>query len=88
MQLQRRGLKLNPITTLYYIAPCCFMFLLFPFIMIELPKIRNDPSVNLDPVVFFSNAAAAFGETLFLQLTAGHANLLRSHNVVFATDWA
>lgn len=26
--LQSRGLKLNPVTTLYYVAPCCFCFLL------------------------------------------------------------
>lgn len=27
-RLQSRGLKLNPVTTLYYVAPCCFCFLL------------------------------------------------------------
>lgn len=29
---QRRGIKLNPITTLYLIAPCCFAFLCVPFV--------------------------------------------------------
>ena len=61
--LQRRGLKLNPITTLYYIAPCCFGFLLLPFAMLEAPKIMNDPSVVFSPAVFISNAAAAFGKS-------------------------
>ncbi len=37
--LQARGIKLNPVTTLYYIAPACFAFLCFPFAFIELPKI-------------------------------------------------
>lgn len=60
--LQRRGLKLNPITTLYYIAPCCFGFLLLPFILLEAPKIMNDPSVVIRPGVLVSNAAAAFGK--------------------------
>ena len=60
--LQRRGLKLNPITTLYYIAPCCFTFLLLPFAMIEAPKIMNDPTVYFSPFVFITNAAAAFGK--------------------------
>ncbi len=58
---QRRGLKLNPITSLYYIAPCCFGFLLLPFLMFELPKIRNDPAVVISIPVLLSNAAAAFG---------------------------
>lgn len=38
--LQRRGLKLNPVTTLYYIAPCCFCFLLIPFAFIEASGVR------------------------------------------------
>lgn len=61
----RRGLKLNPITSLYYISPACFGFLLLPFLMFELPKIRNDPSVQINPAVLLSNAAAAFGEADF-----------------------
>ena len=65
--LQRRGLKLNPITTLYYIAPCCFGFLLLPFALLEAPKIMNDPSVVFRPFVFVTNAAAAFGKHSFLQ---------------------
>ena len=40
--LQRRGLKLNPITSLYYISPACFGFLLLPFFMFELPKVTCD----------------------------------------------
>lgn len=59
----RRGLKLNPITSLYYISPACFSFLLLPFLMFELPKIRNDPSVQINAGILFSNAAAAFGES-------------------------
>ena len=57
----RRGLKLNPITSLYYISPACFGFLLLPFFCFELPKIRNDPSVVISPAVLLSNATAAFG---------------------------
>jgi len=59
--LQRKGLKLNPITSLYYISPCCFAFLSIPFFLLELPKIRADPSVQISAAVFLSNAAAAFG---------------------------
>ena len=59
--LQRKGMKLNPITSLYYISPCCFAFLAVPFFVLELPKIQNDPSVQINAAVFFSNAAAAFG---------------------------
>lgn len=35
--LQRQGLKLNPLTTLYYLAPACLAFLCIPFCAFELP---------------------------------------------------
>ena len=32
--LQRRGLSLNPVTTMYYIAPASFLFLSIPFTLV------------------------------------------------------
>lgn len=43
LPLCRRGLKLNPITSLYYISPACFACLLLPFFLFELPKVRQSP---------------------------------------------
>jgi hypothetical protein len=71
----RRGLKLNPITSLYYISPACFAFLLLPFLCFELPKIRNDPNVVINPAVLLSNATAAFGAP-HLPLCCAHIMLL------------
>ena len=59
--LQSRGLKLNPITTLYYVAPCCFVFLLLPFFALEWGKITTDPDVVINPFYMITNALAAFG---------------------------
>ena len=36
--VQKLGLKLNPISTVYYIAPPCFLFLSVPFFLAELPQ--------------------------------------------------
>ena len=33
--LQRRGLSLNPVTTMYYIAPASFVFLSVPFALVS-----------------------------------------------------
>ena len=33
--LQRRGLSLNPVTTMYYIAPASFLFLSVPFAVVK-----------------------------------------------------
>ena len=59
--LQRRGLSLNPITTMYYIAPCSFAFLALPWSIIEARAVLTDPTVKFDVPIFVSNAAAAFG---------------------------
>lgn len=34
--LQRRGLSLNPVTTMYYIAPASFLFLSVPFAVVRI----------------------------------------------------
>ncbi|KAK1362875.1 hypothetical protein POM88_038436 [Heracleum sosnowskyi] len=39
--LQKKGLTLNPITSLYYIAPCSFAFLFVPWYFLEQPGIWN-----------------------------------------------
>ena len=36
--LQKRGLSLNPITTMYYIAPASFLFLSMPFAIVSSPS--------------------------------------------------
>ena len=59
--LQKRGIKMNPVSTLYHIAPCCFLFLFLPFTYIELPKMMNDPNLNLNIPLLLLSAACAFG---------------------------
>ena len=60
--LQKRGIKMNPVSTLYHIAPCCFVFLFLPFTYIELPRIMNDPNVVINVPLLLGSAAIAFGE--------------------------
>lgn len=52
MALQRRGLSLNPITTMYYIAPASFAFLSIPWFFIEARQLMSDPKVSLFCPVF------------------------------------
>ena len=68
--LHNRGVKLNPITTLYYIAPACFVFLLVPFCVMELPTLMAGNQVvvvvplprGLLPGLLLVSAATAFGK--------------------------
>ena len=38
--LQSKGVKLNPITSMYYISPCCLVFLSIPWLALEYPKLK------------------------------------------------
>ena len=60
--LQQRGIKLNPITTLYYIAPACFCFLLLPFSFLEAPVMMGSTTWVLQPTLLLGSASIAFGE--------------------------
>jgi hypothetical protein len=61
--LQKRGIKLNPISSLYHIAPCCFVFLFLPFTYIELPKMVKDPNLHINVPLLLASAGSAFGES-------------------------
>lgn len=68
--LQKKGVRLNPIATLYYIAPCCFVFLLVPFLWYEAGAILASEAAlgSLIPLLFF-NCLCAFGmNTVCLQI--------------------
>ena len=74
--LQKRGLSLNPITTLYYIAPASFVFLLLPWAIFEARPLLSDPNLRIDVPIFVSNAAAAFGLNMSVFLLIGKTSAL------------
>ena len=48
--LTSADIKLNSVTTLYYVSPACFVFLCAPFAFLEAPKLwAADASFNLNP---------------------------------------
>ena len=85
--LQSRGLKLNPITTLYYVSPCCFVFLLVPFFAIEAGKLASDPDVVIEPMILLANAVAAFGLNMAVFLLIGKTSALTMNIAGVAKDW-
>ena len=85
--LQSRGLKLNPITTLYYVAPCCFGFLLLPFFAIEFGKITSDPEVVINPFLMVTNALCAFGLNMAVFLLIGKTSALTMNIAGVVKDW-
>lgn len=59
LRAQRRGLTLNPITTLYYIAPASFAFLSIPWFFIEARPLLADTRVPHLPHLLASQSRCA-----------------------------
>lgn len=85
--LQKRGLTLNPITTMYYIAPASFVCLSIPWALMELPRLVEDSTVSLDIPIFLSNAMAAFALNMSVFLLIGKTSALTMNIAGVLKDW-
>jgi hypothetical protein len=91
--LQSKGVKLNPITSMYYILPCCFAFLIIPWVAIEYPRLSAasaDGRVWLDAhgcAIFLSNAVMAFTLNCSVFLLIGKSSALTMNIAGVVKDW-
>ncbi|KAJ7513383.1 hypothetical protein O6H91_23G034600 [Diphasiastrum complanatum] len=85
--LTSKGITLNPITTLYYVAPCCFAFLCFPWVLVEYPTLRATSSFKFDFYVFGTNSACAFALNLAVFLLIGKTSALTMNVAGVVKDW-
>ncbi|MEW5304883.1 MAG: hypothetical protein WDW36_007461 [Sanguina aurantia] len=86
--LQSKGIKLNPVTTLYYIAPACAGFLCIPFYFLELPKMLDPASEwELNPLLLLGSAASALALNLAIFLLIGRTSALTMNVAGVLKDW-
>ncbi|KAL6344931.1 hypothetical protein AAG906_006694 [Vitis piasezkii] len=85
--LTSKGISLNPITSLYYVAPCCLVFLLVPWIFVELPILKNNSSFQFDFVIFGTNSFCAFALNLAVFLLVGKTSALTMNVAGVVKDW-
>ncbi|QCD80678.1 probable sugar phosphate/phosphate translocator At4g32390 [Vigna unguiculata] len=85
--LNSKGISLNPITSLYYIAPCCLVFLSVPWIIMEYPSLRDNSSLHLDFGIFGTNSACAFALNLAVFLLVGKTSALTMNVAGVVKDW-
>ncbi|PNH09408.1 putative sugar phosphate/phosphate translocator [Tetrabaena socialis] len=86
--LQARGIKLNPVTTLYYIAPACFGFLCFPFTFIELPKMLNpETEWRIPGGWLLLSAFTAFALNMSVFMLIGRSSALTMNVAGVIKDW-
>ncbi|KAI8464549.1 MAG: triose-phosphate transporter family-domain-containing protein [Monoraphidium minutum] len=83
--LQGRGIKLNPVTTMYHIAPVCFAFLLLPFALLEARPVFDTPSLPGGRLL--ASAAAAFALNCSVFLLVGRTSALTMNVAGVVKDW-
>lgn len=84
--LQKKGLTLNPITSLYYIAPCSFAFLFIPWYLLEKPAM-NVSQIQFNFWIFFSNALCALALNLSIFLVIGRTGAVTIRVAGVLKDW-
>ncbi|KAK6941648.1 Sugar phosphate transporter domain [Dillenia turbinata] len=85
--LTSKGINLNPITSLYYVAPCCFVFLAIPWILVEYPVLKETSSFHVDFMVFGTNSLCAFALNLAVFLLVGKTSALTMNVAGVVKDW-
>ena len=78
--LGRENLKLNSITTLYYVSPACFVFLFIPFTLLELRDIAYGYELTHtkqhSAAIMLTNASCAFALNAAVYLLIGKTSAL------------
>ncbi|KAL7164248.1 hypothetical protein ACSBR2_040205 [Camellia fascicularis] len=85
--LTSKGITLNPITSLYYVAPCCFVFLSVPWLFVEFPVLRDTSSFHFDFAIFGTNSLCAFALNLAVFLLVGKTSALTMNVAGVVKDW-
>ena len=85
--LTAADIKLNSVTTLYYVSPACLAFLTVPFVFLELPALLTADDVNVNPAVLLSNAALAFALNVSVYLLIGKTSALTMNVAGVIKDW-
>ncbi|CAL5338033.1 unnamed protein product [Camellia sinensis] len=84
--LQKKGLTLNPITSLYYIAPCSFVFLFVPWYFLEQPGMEV-LQIQFNFWIFFSNAICALALNFSIFLVIGRTGAVTIRVAGVLKDW-
>ncbi|KAF6252638.1 phosphate/phosphoenolpyruvate translocator protein [Scenedesmus sp. NREL 46B-D3] len=83
--LQSKGIKLNPITSLYYIAPVCLVCLLAPLALLETEELFQH-EWKIHPGLILLSATAAFALNCSVFLLIGKTSALTMNLAGVAKD--
>ncbi|XP_076916023.1 putative sugar phosphate/phosphate translocator At3g14410 [Bidens hawaiensis] len=85
--VRKKGLKLNPISMMYYVSPCSALCLLIPWIFLEKPKMDAQGTWNFQPSVLTLNSICTFALNLSVFLVIQHTSALTIRVAGVVKDW-
>ncbi|KAG2675554.1 hypothetical protein I3843_12G010800 [Carya illinoinensis] len=85
--VKRKGLKLNPISVMYYVSPCSALCLFIPWIFLEKPKMEAHGSWNFPILVLTLNCLCTFALNLSVFLVITHTSALTIRVAGVVKDW-
>ncbi|XP_024382137.1 probable sugar phosphate/phosphate translocator At5g25400 [Physcomitrium patens] len=85
--LNSKGISLNPITTLYYVAPACLLFLSVPWYAMEYPRLVASAPFHVDVVTFGLNSMVAFLLNISVFVLVGKTSALTMNVAGVVKDW-
>ncbi|XP_004294112.1 PREDICTED: probable sugar phosphate/phosphate translocator At3g14410 [Fragaria vesca subsp. vesca] len=85
--VKRKGLKLNPISVMFYVSPCSALCLFVPWIFLEKTKMEADASWNFPVVVLTLNSLCTFALNLSVFLVITHTSALTIRVAGVVKDW-
>ncbi|PKI47656.1 probable sugar phosphate/phosphate translocator At3g14410 [Punica granatum] len=85
--VKRKGLKLNPISLMYYVSPCSALCLFVPWIFLEKPKMEASGAWNFQPIILTLNSLCTFALNLSVFLVITHTSALTIRVAGVVKDW-
>ncbi|GAA0174954.1 cysteine protease [Lithospermum erythrorhizon] len=85
--LKNKGLKLNPLSMMYYVSPCSAICLLISWIFLEKPKMDAQLSWTFHPFILTLNCLCTFALNLSVFLVISHTSALTIRVAGVVKDW-
>ncbi|KAF8046603.1 hypothetical protein N665_3590s0004 [Sinapis alba] len=85
--VKRKGVKLNPISLMYYVSPCSAVCLFLPWIFLEKSKMEGNGPWNSHSLVLTLNSLCTFALNLSVFLVISHTSALTIRVAGVVKDW-
>ncbi|KAK9093398.1 hypothetical protein Syun_028309 [Stephania yunnanensis] len=86
--VKRKGLKLNPISVMYYnLVQCSALCLFIPWVFLEMPKMEAAGTWSFQPLILTLNSLCTFALNLSVFLVISHTSALTIRVAGVVKDW-